>query len=248
VVAELVLEDWGFARRLAGDSGLNALFAGPPGTGKTMSAGVVATELGLDLYRIDLSTVVSKYVGETEKNLGRIFDAAAATDAVLLFDEADALFGRRTEIRDAHDRYANLEVGYLLSRMEDHEGIVILATNVRKNLDDAFVRRMRFIVEFPLPGPRERLRLWETVWPDAVPRADGLDLPALAQRFELTGAGIRNAALAAAFRAAADGRPVERAHVLHGIRGEFLKAGTLVAGLELAHPPERVAVASAPEA
>ena len=157
---ERVLGDWGFGSKLSRGRGTTALFAGPPGTGKTMAAEVIAGELGLDLFTIDLSAVVSKYIGETEKNLERIFGAAADADAILFFDEADALFGKRSEVRDAHDRYANIEVAYLLQRMEQYEGIAILATNLRQHLDDAFIRRLAFVVDFPFPDDAERRRIW----------------------------------------------------------------------------------------
>jgi SpoVK/Ycf46/Vps4 family AAA+-type ATPase len=224
----LVYHEWGFERKLAMGRGMNVLFSGPSGTGKTMAAEIIAAELGLDLYRIDLSTVVSKYIGETEKNLSRIFAEAESSNAILFFDEADALFGRRTEVRDSHDRYANLEVSYLLQKMEEYEGVVILATNLRKNMDEAFVRRMHFSVEFPFPGVRERQRIWEAIWPAALPRDPGLSAQVLAQRLELAGGNIRNIALAAAFLAAADGRVVTMAHLSRAARREFQKMGKVV--------------------
>jgi SpoVK/Ycf46/Vps4 family AAA+-type ATPase len=155
----------GFDGKLSMGKGLNVLFAGPSGTGKTMSAEIIAGELGLDLYKIDLSGVISKYIGETEKNLARIFSEAETSNAILFFNKADALFGKRSEVRDSHDRYANVEISYLLQKMEEYEGMVILATNLRKNMDDAFVRRMHFTVEFPFPGERERHRIWSRTWP-----------------------------------------------------------------------------------
>jgi hypothetical protein len=198
---ERVLDQWGMGRVL-GTRGLRALFAGPSGTGKTMAAGVVARELGLDCYRIDLSQIVSKYIGETEKNLERIFQAAGGCNAVLFFDEADALFGKRSEVKDAHDRYANIEVAYLLQRIEDFDGAVILATNLSRNIDAAFARRMQFVVEFPLPGPSERQRIWAAVFPASAPLAADVDYEFLARRFELPGGDIRNIAVDAAFLAA----------------------------------------------
>jgi SpoVK/Ycf46/Vps4 family AAA+-type ATPase len=167
-----------------------------------MAADIIAGELGLDLYRIDLSGVVSKFIGETEKNLARIFSEAETSNAILFFDEGDALFGKRSEVRDSHDRYANIEISYLLQRMEEYSGVVILATNLRKNMDDAFVRRMHFTVDFPYPGDRERQIIWEHIWPDDIPRSPQLDLGFMARRFELAGGNIRNIALAAAFLAA----------------------------------------------
>ena len=187
-----VYDEWGFDRKLALGKGLNVLFAGPSGTGKTMAAEIIAGELGLDLYKIDLSTVVSKYIGETEKNLARIFAEAETSNAILFFDEADALFGKRSEVRDAHDRYANIEISYLLQKMEEYEGVVILATNLRKNMDDAFVRRMHFTVEFPFPAEHDRRRIWERIWPDVTPRSPDLDLDFMARRFEIAGGNIRN--------------------------------------------------------
>jgi len=229
-----VLGEWGFGRKLAMGKGLNVLFSGPPGTGKTMAAEVVAGELGLDLFRIDLSGVVSKYIGETEKNLSRIFAEAETSSAILFFDEADALFGRRSEVRDSHDRYANLEVSYLLQRMEEYEGVVVLATNFRKNMDDAFVRRMHFTVDFPFPSERERLRIWEAVWPDELPRDPGIALEAVARRLEMAGGNIRNVALAAAFLAADDGGVVTAEHLVRAARREYQKMGKVVSDAELA--------------
>jgi SpoVK/Ycf46/Vps4 family AAA+-type ATPase len=223
-----VYDVWGFERKLALGKGLNILFAGPSGTGKTMAASIIAGELGLDLYKIDLSTILSKYIGETEKNLGRIFAEAETSNAILFFDEADALFGKRSEVKDAHDRYANVEISYLLQRMEEYDGVVILATNLRKNMDDAFVRRMHFTVEFPLPAEPQRRQIWTNIWPDDLPRAADLDLDLLAQRFEVAGGNIRNIALAAAFLAAADGGAVRMAHVLHATRREYQKMGKMV--------------------
>jgi SpoVK/Ycf46/Vps4 family AAA+-type ATPase len=224
----LVLERWGFARKLPGGKGLGVLFAGPPGTGKTLAASVIAAELGLDLYRIDLSSIVSKWLGETEKHLARVFDEAERGRVALLFDEADALFGKRSDVRDAHDRYANVETSYLLQRLEAHEGVVILASNFRRNIDEAFVRRLRFIVEFPLPDERERLRIWERMIPPETPRAPDVDLGVLARRFELAGAHIRNVALAAAFLAAADEQPLGQGHLLQAARREHQKLGKIV--------------------
>jgi len=228
----LVYEAWGYDRKLSLGKGLNVLFAGPSGTGKTMAAEIMAGELKLDLYKIDLSTVVSKYIGETEKNLARVFAEAATSHAMLFFDEADALFGKRSEVRDSHDRYANLEIAYLLQRMEEYEGIVILATNMRKNMDDAFVRRMQFMVEFPFPDSEDRLRIWQSIWPEDVPREPTLDLVFLAERFEIAGGNIRNVALAAAFLAAADGRPLHMEHLVHAVRREYQKTGKMLTGGE----------------
>jgi ATP-dependent 26S proteasome regulatory subunit len=223
-----IYDQWGFDQKLSLGKGLNVLFAGPSGTGKTLAAEIMATELGLELYKIDLSSMVSKYIGETEKNLSHIFSEAENSNAILFFDEADALFGKRTEVRDSHDRYANIEVNYLLQKIEEYDGVVILATNFRRNMDDAFVRRMHFTVEFPFPDETDRLRIWQKIWPDATPRYE-LDLELMARRFEISGAAIRNVALSAAFLAASDGDRVRMQHLLHGARRECQKMGKVVA-------------------
>jgi len=220
-----VMEEWRFTDTMSQGKGLNALFSGPPGTGKTMAAEIVAGELGLDLYRIDLATVVSKYIGETEKNLAAIFHEAQHSDCILFFDEADALFGKRSEVKDAHDRYANIEINYLLQQMEAYEGIAILATNLRQNLDEAFLRRIHVSVDFPLPGPDDRLRIWRAVLPPQAPRADDLDLPHLARAFDLTGGNIRNIALAAAYLAAEAGAPIGMAQLVRATHRELEKIG-----------------------
>lgn len=222
-----VYDDWGFADRYATGNGLVALFSGPSGTGKTMAASIVAREAGLDLYRIDLSSVVSKYIGETEKNLARVFDEAGKGDAVLLFDEADALFGKRSEVKDAHDRYANVEVNYLLQRVETYDGVVILTTNFKRNIDEAFTRRIHLSVEFPRPDEAARAAIWSGVFPEATPVHE-LDVEFLS-RLELTGGSIKNAALTAAFVAAEAGEDVRMPHVVRAVRRELQKSGTLVA-------------------
>ncbi len=204
------------------------LFAGPPGTGKTMSAQIIAAELGLDLYKIDLSTIISKYIGETEKNLGHIFSEAESSNAILFFDEADALFGKRSEVRDSHDRYANVEISYLLQRMETYDGVTILATNLRANLDEAFTRRLQFAVDFPFPEEADRLRIWQGLLPPRMPRAE-LDLPLLARRYKLSGGNIRNIIMSAAYLAGANGGIVTMDHLLHGTRRELQKMGRLIA-------------------
>jgi len=216
-----VYEEWELGRRVQRGLGIGALFAGESGTGKTLAAEVLASHLRLSLYRIDLSSVVSKYIGETEKNLRRLFDAAEAGGCILFFDEADALFGRRTEVKDSHDRYANIEVNYLLQRMESFHGLAILATNLRSTLDTAFLRRLRFIVTFPFPSTADRRRIWKRVFPAVAPVRD-LDYERLA-RFGLTGAAIRNVAVNAAFLAAADARTIGMGHVLEAARSEFAK-------------------------
>ena len=223
-----VYVDWGFGRKLALGKGLTVLFAGPSGTGKTMAADVLAGELGLDLYKIDLSSVISKYIGETEKNLSRIFTEAETSNAILFFDEADALFGKRSEVKDSHDRYANIEVSYLLQRMEEYEGVAILATNFRKNLDEAFVRRLHFTLDLPFPDQADRHRIWQGIWPKDTPRDRDIDLESLAQRFEMTGGNIRNVALAAAFLAADEGQVVRMSHLIHATQREYQKTGKLL--------------------
>lgn len=224
----VVLETWGVGRKLASSAGVTVLFAGPPGTGKTMAAEIIARELNLDLYKIDLSTIVSKYIGETEKNLEKIFEEAQSSNAILFFDEADAIFGKRSEVKDAHDRYANIEVSYLLQRMEAYDGVTILATNLRANLDEAFTRRLQFAVDFPFPEADDRQRIWETLFPPDVPCQPELDFELLARRFKLAGGNIRNVIVSAAYLAAADGEVVTMAHILHGIRRELQKMGRLV--------------------
>jgi hypothetical protein len=216
-----VYQTWGFASRGSRGLGISALFAGPSGTGKTMAAEVLANELRLDLYRIDLSQVVSKYIGETEKNLRRVFDGAEAGAAVLLFDEADALFGKRSEVKDSHDRYANIEVSYLLQRMEAYRGLAILTTNRKSALDQAFLRRIRFAVEFPFPDAEQRREIWHRIFPAATP-LEGLRIDSLA-RLNAAGGHIRNIAMGAAFLAADAGEPVRMSHLLSAARSEFAK-------------------------
>jgi hypothetical protein len=224
---EQVLDVWKMGGPAARRRGLTALFAGPSGTGKTMAAEVLASELGLDLYTVDLATVVDKYVGETEKNLDRIFAEAERVNGVILFDEADALFGKRSEVSDAHDRYANVEVAYLLQRMELFDGIAILATNLRSNLDEAFTRRLDSLVDFPEPEREYRLKLWERSLGTAMPRAGDLDLVFLAESFKLAGGGIRNIVVAAAYAAAEQGQPLSMAHLIRATQREYLKMGRL---------------------
>jgi hypothetical protein len=217
----LVYDQWGFAAKSGRGLGVSALFAGPSGTGKTMAAEVLARELRLDLYRIDLSAVVSKWIGETEKNLRRVFDAAEQGGAILLFDEADALFGKRSEVKDSHDRYANIEVGYLLQRMEAYRGLAILTTNLKSALDPAFMRRIRFVVHFARPDAAARRAIWHRIFLEQTP-VDALDVDALG-RLDATGGTIRNIALRAAFLAADAGTPVSMAHLAQAARGECAK-------------------------
>jgi SpoVK/Ycf46/Vps4 family AAA+-type ATPase len=227
-----VHDDWGFEDVLRRGLGVTALFAGGSGTGKTLAAEVLANELGLDLFVIDLSQVVNKYIGETEKNLRRVFDAAERGGAVLLFDEADALFGKRSEVKDSHDRYANIEVSYLLMRMEAYRGLAILTSNMKKSMDSAFLRRLRFVVDFPFPDASERAEIWRRVIPDRAP-AEGLDTERLAQ-LTVSGGSIRNIALSAAFLAADEGASLQMRHLLAATRTEYLKLERSVTSAEVA--------------
>lgn len=216
-----VCEDWGFARKSVRGLGLSTLFAGESGTGKTMAAEVLANELHLDLYRIDLSSVVSKYIGETEKNLRKVFDAAESSGVILLFDEADALFGKRSEVRDSHDRYANIEVSYLLQRMEAYRGLAVLTTNMKAALDGAFSRRLSFVVQFPFPDQPQRELIWRRIFPSATP-VEQLDYAKLA-RLSMSGGNIRSIALNAAFLAADEGTPVGMRHLVQAAHTEAAK-------------------------
>ena len=226
-----VYETWGFANKSARGLGISALFAGPSGTGKTMAAEVLANELRLDLYHIDLSQVVSKYIGETEKNLARVFDAAETGGAILLFDEADALFGKRSEVKDSHDRYANIEVSYLLQRMEAYRGLAILTTNMKSALDTAFLRRLRFVVQFPFPNAEQRAAIWQRIFPKATP-TEGLDATKLAQ-LNVAGGNIRNIAMHAAFYAADASEPVRMEHILRAARSEYNKLEKTLTNTEI---------------
>ena len=238
-----VYEDWGFAQRMNRGLGISALFGGEPGTGKTMAAEVIANALQLDLYRIDLSQVVNKYIGETEKNLRRVFDAAEDGGVILFFDEADALFGKRSEVKDSHDRYANLEISYLLQRIEAFSGLAILATNMKSALDPAFLRRLRFIVNFPLPSVTERRRIWERVFPQANPARDqpGVPLAALdydqLARLNIAGGSILNIALNAAFMAAQSRTPITMELILEAARHEFRKIERPINEADFRWPP-----------
>jgi hypothetical protein len=223
----VVYSEWGFEKRIAAGLGLKVLFSGPSGTGKTMTAGVIARDLALDLYKIDLSGTVSKYIGETEKNLDRIFRAAQCSNAILFFDEADALFGKRSEVKDAHDRYANIEVAYLLQKIEEYAGVVILASNLSKNIDEAFSRRMHYVVEFPLPDETHRERLWRGMFPAEVPLAQDVDFQFLARQFAIPGGDIRNVALEAAFLAAQNGKIVTMKQLATALARQMIKQGRI---------------------
>ena len=221
-----VLDDWGFASRLPYGRGVGALFSGPSGTGKTMCAQVIARALGVELMQVELSRCVSKYIGETEKNIDACFAAAEAASAVLLFDEADALFGKRTEIKDAHDRHANVEVAYLLQRIEAYEGLVILTTNLKNNIDTAFLRRLRFCIDFTMPAEAERERIWQVAIPDTAKCAEDVDTAFLARRLPLSGGSIQSIAVNAAFHAAAAGcEEIHMRHVMTATRAELIKNG-----------------------
>jgi len=223
--ANIVNNEWGFGTRAS--KGISVLFSGDSGTGKTLAAEVIAHELGLPLYKIDLSAVVSKYIGETEKNLSSIFGEAQAGSAILFFDEADALFGKRSEVKDAHDRHANIEVAYLLQRIETYDGMVILASNFRHNLDDAFTRRLDFILEFPVPDAEYRRRIYQVHFPPTAPLSPDVDLAEIATKYRLSGGNIRNVTLTAAYLAAADGRVITSTHIRSAVRRENQKMGRL---------------------
>ncbi|MEG0780477.1 MAG: ATP-binding protein [Oscillospiraceae bacterium] len=223
-----VYGDWGFGKKLAYGAGLSLLFSGPPGTGKTMAAQIAAGELGLELYKVDLSAVVSKYIGETEKNLSEIFREAARSQAVLFFDEADVLFGKRTEVKDAHDKYNNMEAAYLLQKIEEYAGVSVLATNFAENFDEAFKRRLKFIIDFPFPDARYRLLLWHAIFPAQTPVEPDVDWEYLAGQFELTGSGIKNVAVNAAFLAAGEGGVVGMKQLLVALKRELFKSGKVL--------------------
>jgi ATP-dependent 26S proteasome regulatory subunit len=228
----VVYSQWGYGSRLTRGKGINALFCGASGTGKTMAVGIIARDLALDLYKIDLSAVVSKYIGETEKQLSQIFQEARTSNAILFFDEADALFGKRSEVKDAHDRYANIETAYLLQKMEEYEGIVILATNFRRNMDEAFTRRMHHIIDFPFPDASMRERIWRGLVPADAPLAGDIQFGFLARQFELSGGNIRNVSLTAAFLAAEAGGELRMEHYIQATARELLKLGRVLSRTE----------------
>ncbi|MBN2532166.1 MAG: AAA family ATPase [Spirochaetales bacterium] len=223
----IVYSEWGFDRKLSLGKGVSALFYGEPGTGKTLAAEVIARDLSMEIYKIDISTVVSKYVGETEKNLHKIFTEAETSNAILFFDEADALFGKRTEVKDAHDRYANIEVSYLLQKIDEYTGLVILATNFSKNIDEAFERRLHFAIHFPFPDEASRLQIWMNIFPGETPLAEEIDFKYLANKLPVAGGHIKNIALQAAFFAAESGGKLTMEHIMRASRREFDKMGRL---------------------
>jgi hypothetical protein len=225
---EKVYDRWGFGRKLPYGRGLSVLFSGPPGTGKTMAAEIMAGDLGLELYRIDLSRIVSKYIGETEQRLSELFAEAEHSGAILFFDEGDALFGKRTEVKDAHDKYANMEAAYLLQRIEAYDGITILATNLLQNMDEALLRRMSYIVKFPFPDAAERERIFRVHLPPEAPLDEGLDLAFLASRLDVSGGYIKNIVLGAAFLAAAADEPIGMGHMIRSARRELQKMGKIL--------------------
>jgi SpoVK/Ycf46/Vps4 family AAA+-type ATPase len=229
-----VYVEWGFDRKLSLAKGLCVLFSGPSGTGKTTAVEILADELHLEAYKIDLSTVISKYIGETEKNLSAIFHEAETSNAILFFDEADALFGKRSEVKDAHDRYANIEINYLLQRIEEFEGLVILATNLRKNIDEAFFRRMHFAIEFPFPNEGQRYQIWQQHFPPAAPLSDDIDFNFLASRLNITGGNIKNIVVNAAFLAAENSGVIHMKHLVRAARREYEKIGRLCTEAEFA--------------
>ncbi len=221
-----ILSEWGFNDKITSNKGLNVLFHGQSGTGKTMAASVIAKELDLDLYKINLASILSKYIGETEKNLDKIFSELRTSNSILFFDEADSLFGKRTELKDSHDRYANIEVSYLLQKLEEHNEIVILATNFLKNMDDAFLRRMQFMIEFPFPNKSERLKIWKNTFPKTCPiTLTDLDYYFLSENFDLSGGNIKNIALSAAFFASGESYPINMKHIILAIKREYEKIG-----------------------
>ena len=228
----IVLEKWNMEKNNL-HRGITVLFYGPPGTGKTMAAQVIASRFGMELYRAELSAVVSKYIGETEKNLKQIFDDAKKSQAILFFDEADALFGKRTEVKDSHDKYSNMEAAFLLQEMERYNGVVILATNFVENIDEAFKRRMKFIIEFPFPSAKERREIWQKAIPDEMPLDYDVDLDFLAEKFELTGSGIKNAVYSAAFLAASNEKSVGMKELLLAVKREYEKTGKMFSDTEV---------------
>ncbi len=224
----IVLDKWNFSGKLAYGKSLVMMFEGPSGTGKTMAATIVARELGMSAYRVDISKVMSKYIGETEKSLGEIFDAAERTGSVLFFDETDALFGKRSEIKDSHDKYANVETSFLLQRLETFDGVVLMSTNLIRNIDEAFMRRISYVVHFPFPDAAQRLLLWKSMFPKEMPRDSGIDFEFLAKQFELSGGLIKNTVMSAAFLAAEENSAVNMSHLLRALKKQLTKQGRIL--------------------
>lgn len=224
----IVYRDWGFDKRISYGRGVSMLFAGPPGTGKTMAAQVIAHELDIEIYKVDLSQIVSKYIGETEKNLNSLFHEAGKSNVILLFDETDALLGKRTEVKDSHDKNANLETSYLLQKMEEYEGITIMTTNYLENIDAAFFRRISYVVHFPFPDENARTKLWRSIFPDELPKAADLDYEYLGKKFAIAGGNIKNAAVTAAFLAVQGGMRLEMEHILRALKYELTKQGKIL--------------------
>jgi SpoVK/Ycf46/Vps4 family AAA+-type ATPase len=223
-----VYNEWGLGRRAAYGRGLSVLFSGPPGTGKTMAAQVVTNQLHMQMYKIQLSQIVSKYIGETEKNLRQVFTEAGNANCILFFDEMDALFGKRSEVKDSHDRNANIETAYLLQQMEEYDGVILMATNLLQNIDEAFMRRINFVISFPFPDVRTRKLLWEKMLDTGAPISDDVDLDFLAKSFKLAGGNIKNCAVHAAFLAAAEDKPVSMKHLISSIVSEQRKNNVVV--------------------
>lgn len=224
----VVYDQWGFDQRLAYGKGVSMLFAGPPGTGKTMAAQVVASELGIEMYKVDLSQVVSKYIGETEKNLNQVFAEAKKSNVILFFDETDAILGKRTEVKDAHDKNANLETSYLLQKMEEYDGITVMTTNYKENIDSAFFRRISYVIHFTFPDARARKEIWKGIFPNQTPLGEDVDFDYLANQFEVTGGSIKNIALVASFMAARLGKPVGMEHIVRAVKYEMAKQGKIL--------------------
>ncbi|MGL4790291.1 MAG: ATP-binding protein, partial [Anaerotignaceae bacterium] len=223
-----VYEDWNFKKRFPYGKGLNMLFAGPPGTGKTMAAQIISKELSLPMYRLELSRTVSKYIGETEENLRIIFDAAQKSNIILFIDEMDALFGKRSEVKSSKDRYSNMETSYLLQRLEQYDGVVLMATNYLTNIDEAFMRRIHFIVHFPFPDQEARMYLWKTIFPPSAPLKKDIDFRFLSEKFELSGGSIKNIALKSAFLAAAQNKAISMTHIIPSVVDEMSKQGKII--------------------
>ena len=224
----VVYDKWGFDKRLAYGKGVSMLFAGPPGTGKTMAAQVVASDLGIEMYKVDLSQVVSKYIGETEKNLNQVFNEAKKSNVILFFDETDAILGKRTEVKDSHDKNANLETAYLLQKMEEYDGITVMTTNYKENIDSAFFRRISYVIHFSFPDEKARRAIWKGIFPQETPLGEDVDLDYLARQFSITGGSIKNIALVAAFMAARKDVPVGMEHILRATQFEMAKQGKIM--------------------